>query len=170
VTPVRHAVCLALLIGVAGCGCAASPERHEESVSQSANEQEAWGARFTLPDGWTGGENDSGGFEFTDGQVALMVGRHPLASGQTLGEFMHDRSRALGELGAKPNGDARPEKFGGADVLTLRASAEGGVEVQLLVARLGPTEGLSLMMVGEASTRSKLDAAWASVAKTLVLP
>lgn len=169
-TPIRCALCLALLHGIAGCGCAASPERHEESVSQSANEREAWGARFTLPDGWTGGENDSGGFEFTDGEVALMVGRHPLASGQSLGEFMQDRSRVLGELGAKPDGEARAEKLGGTDVLTLRASAEGGVEVALLVARLGPTEGISLMMVGEASTRPKLDAAWASVTRSLTLP
>lgn len=123
-----------------------------------------------MPDGWTGGQNDSGGFEFTDGEVALMVGRHPLASGQSLGDFMKDRAKVLADLGAAPSGEARSEKMGNADVMTIRASADAGVEVELLVARLGPTEGLSLMMVADAAARGKLATAWASVAKTLTLP
>jgi hypothetical protein len=158
------------LLGTCGCGCAASPERKSEAGRQTANEYEAWGARFTLPDGWTGGENDSGGFEYTDGELALMVGRHPLPAGQSLTDFMTDRARALADLGAKPTSEARREKAGGDDVVTLRAAADGGLEVELLVARLGPTEGLSLMMVGEASARAKLDAAWDSVANSLALP
>jgi hypothetical protein len=163
-------VCLALLLVVGGCGCAASPERHDDAVTTTAHEQDAWGATFTLPDGWTGGANDSGGFEFTDGEVALMVGRHPLASGQSLSDFMNDRAKVLSDLGAAPNGKARSEKIGNADVITIRASADAGLEVELMVARLGPTEGLSLMMVAEAGARAKLDVAWASVAKTLALP
>lgn len=170
VSPHPSVVCLALLLGVGGCGCAASPERRDEAAATNVNEQEVWGATFALPHGWTGGENDSGGFEFTDGEVALMVGRHPLAGGQSLVDFMKDRSKVLADLGAAPNGDARPEKMGNAEVMTLRASADAGVEVRLLVARLGPTEGLSLMMVAEAGAGPKLDSAWASVAKTLALP
>jgi len=69
-----------------GCGCAASKERRAEQRSvAAADSHEAWGATFSLPAGWSGGENDAGGFELTDGELALMIGRHEIGEGDDLG-------------------------------------------------------------------------------------
>lgn len=168
---VRSVLWLPLLVLVVGCGCAASPERRDEPMDvKSEDLTEAWGARFALPEGWTGGENDAGGFEFTDGDVALLVGRHPLTPDKSLEDFMTERARVLAELGAGASGEPRREQVRGSDVMTLAAAEDSGVAVRLLVARLGPAEGLSLMMVGEAGSRGKLDEAWARVVRSLTLP
>jgi hypothetical protein len=169
--PFSAVLSFALLLSVAGCGCAASPERRDPATDATEEGMtEAWGARFALPDGWTGGENDAGGFEFTDGELALMVGRHALTPEKSLADFMTERTRALEALGAKASGEPRRETVHGSEVMTLSAGEEGGVAVRLLVARLGPAEGLSLMLVGEASAKAKLDGVWASTVESLRLP
>ena len=76
--PATFLVTVTLAVVSVGCGCAASPERTTERAAPAQNRQEVWGASFSLPEGWSGGENDTGGYEFTDGEVALMVGRHTL--------------------------------------------------------------------------------------------
>ncbi len=123
-----------------------------------------------MPDGWTGGENDAGGLEFTDGDLALLVGRHQLEPEESLDSFLQARSTALGELGAHPESSPRRESVHGSEVMTVVASADGGLRVHLLVARLGPREGLSLMMIGEERSAKKLEQAFSHVTGSLVLP
>jgi hypothetical protein len=170
VSPQALLFALACCAAVNGCGCAASPERHEEPAPVDEGTQEAWGARFSVPDGWTGGENDAGGLEFTDGDLALLVGRHALEPEKSLESFLEARSAALSELGAHPESSPRRQRVHGSDVMTVSASAEGGLRVRLLVARLGPREGLSLMMIGEERSVKKLEQAFSHVVGSLVLP
>jgi len=164
------------VLGVVGCGCSA--DRKGERIEPAAAARpapgfEMWGASFSLPDGWSGGENDAGGYELTDGELALMVGRHELDPEQTLESFIAERRRALEQMGGLTNEQTSQQRVGATSTVQLRARAAadaGGVSLRLLVARLGPREGISLLMLGDAGDGSRMDPAWATLLSSLRLP
>ncbi|MCA9598524.1 MAG: hypothetical protein KC776_34675 [Myxococcales bacterium] len=129
----------------------------------------AWGATLKLPSTWRGGENDAGGYELTDGELALLLGRHP---GGALGAVTEDRKQALAALGIRQVTEATASVDGKAvRVLSGSAREDGGsVSVKLLIAPLGPDAALSVMLVGDASKAKRMDAAWREVLSALTLP
>ena len=157
-------------ISLWGCGCAASPERKTERAAATPDRQQAWGASFTLSPGWSGGENDAGGYEFTDGLNALMVGRHALAKDTSLDAFADERARALRDVSASESLTRTEQHFGAARAMVLSGRGAGGVEIRLLVARLSAEAGLSLMMLADARTAPQIDAEWAKLLASLDLP
>lgn len=160
------AACLSL-----GCGCAASSERRpEQRAAEVADHHEAWGATFSLPAGWSGGENDAGGIELTDGELALMVGRSALAEGESLDAFAKGRRTTLEELGAAESLEQSEQRFGGERALLYRGRGSDGVELRLLVTRLDPRTGLSFLLIGEAKQAARADAAWTKLLGSLTLP
>jgi hypothetical protein len=168
---------VALILCMTGCGCAGSPEKRSEPAGPASaaehGRREVWGASFVLSDEWTGGANDAGGYEFTNGDVALLVGRHPLSPDATLESFMADRERSLRDFGVTVVAPRTDQVVGNARVLSSGGRARedgGGVELLLLVARLSPSEGLSLMMVEDGAHAARLDAAWGRLLGTLRLP
>jgi len=169
---VARAVALVLLgVTTGGCGCAGSPGRKADPAGEgSAARQRFWGVELVLPVGWSGGENDLGGYEWTDGELALMAGRHRLEAGESLDSFLADRRASL-EDGGELTGTSRSEqRVGTLDVLTLsgRAPSDAGeVEVRLLVLRAGPTEGVSLLLAGDAARRGHIDSVWSTIVGSL---
>jgi hypothetical protein len=164
------AATLCLSTHLAGCGCAASPERSTERAAAAPDRHEAWGASFALPPGWSGGENDSGGYELTDGDLALLVGRHALDPDQSLDAFADEREQALRQTGACESLSRTEQHAGASRILVLEGRGTDAVEIRWLVARLGPDSGLSMMMVGDRPSAAKLDAAWTKLLGSLVLP
>lgn len=153
------------------CGCAASNEqRGERGGAIAADRHEAWGASFVLPPGFSGGENETGGFELTDGELAFMIGRHALADGESLDDFAESRRRALAELGAAGSLAKSEERIGASRALAFRGPGSEGVEVRLLLVRLDPRTGLSFLLVGEGAKVARLDAAWTKLLGSLELP
>lgn len=154
-----------------GCGCAASSERRsEQSAAETAARHEAWGATFALPPGWSGGENEAGGIELTDGELALMIGRHEIAEGEAFEAFAEGRRRALAELGAAGALEQSEQRIGGERALAFRGQGAEGVEVRLLVVRLEPRVGLGFLLVGAAREGVRLEAAWSKLLGSLELP
>jgi hypothetical protein len=164
-----------VLLGVfaGGCGCAGSPGRKAEPAAESsAMRQRFWGVELVLPAGWSGGENDLGGYEWTDGELALMAGRHRLDAAESLEAFLADRRASLEEGGALTGTSGGEQRVGSLTVLTLsgRTASEGGaIEVRLLVLRSGPAEGVSLLLVGDSAKQGSIDSAWASIVGSLGL-
>ena len=159
---------------LAACGSCGASDRKADPAAESDASQEAWGAHFDLPPGWTGGQNESGGYEFTDGDNALMVGHHAIAEARSLDDFFDERRRALAvEIGELADSARSERTLHGKRTIALsgRAAIDGGsVEVRLVVANLGANEGLSLIMVGDAANASRLDQAWHRVLDSLRLP
>jgi hypothetical protein len=153
------AACLAL----AGCGCGGS-ERSASTTAPETRAYSAWSARFDLPPGWSGGENDAGGYEYTNGELALMLGRAPSAASPTLSAFFDERTKAL-EAQGKLEGDERSVRdVGGKPARSLRAvvvTTDGGsLAIRLLVVEPNPSERLSLLMVGEKAHAEALGRSW----------
>ena len=84
--------------------------------------------------------------------------------------FADERARALHDLGASESLSQSEQRLGTAETLVLSGQGSDQVEIRLLVARLAPNAGLSLMMVGDAKSRGQLDAAWAKLVGSLRLP
>lgn len=168
-------VLLALFATACGCSPESKPERAEPRSATNASlpEHDAWGARFSLPPGFSGGPNEAGGYELTDGELALLVGRHELDAQQTLESFREGRRGALEAMGTLSDVVLSERQVGSARVVELsgRLSSEaGGVELRLLVARLGERDGISFLLMGEPKQRSRAEAAWSMLLATLVLP
>ncbi len=160
------AACLSL-----GCGCAASNERlPEQRSAERLDQHEAWGATFSLPHGWTGGENEAGGFELTDGELALMVGRNAIAEGESFEAFAEGRRSSLTELGAAESLEQSEQRVGAERAVVYRGQGSGGVELRLMVTRLDPHTGLSFLLLGEARHAGRADAAWTKLLGSLTLP
>lgn len=159
---------------LSSCGCAGSRDRPRGDPAASAGaalQVSAFHARFSLPDGWSGGENDAGGLEYTDGELALMVGRAPSSGAPSLEAFLDSRVAALAEQGTLGGTRRSDSERGGKRLLQFSAtvaSASGpGLEVRLLVAEPTESERLSLLMVGEASWAAELSAAWDFLVQSL---
>lgn len=153
-----------------GCGCAASSERRPEQRAEVGDRHQAWGATFSLPAGWSGGENDAGGIELTDGELALMVGQSALAEGESLEAFAEGRRATLEDLGAAGSLEQSEQRLGGERALLYRGRGSDGVELRLLVTRLDPRTGLSFLLIGEAKHSARADAAWTKLLGSLTLP
>ncbi len=159
---------LAVALAVAGCGCAASSDRRPDGPAvETPGSRTAYGVRFELAPSWTGGENDSEGYELTDGELALMVGRQAMAADMTLAAFADERRRALVAGGASGALTQRERTLSGARCIELSGKGEGDVEIKLLVARLDSNMGISFLMLGDAKSTSKLDAAWEKLVGSL---
>ena len=100
----------------------------------------------------------------------MMVGRHALDPGQSLQAFADERVRALRELGASESLGRSEQLLGSVETLVLSGQGVDEVEVRLLVARLAPDAGISLMMLGDVKARGQIDAAWAKLLGSLRLP
>lgn len=154
-----------------GCGCAASNERRSERGSAlEAPAHEAWGAKFSLPSGFSGGENDAGGIELTDGEIAVMVGRHPIGEADTFETFAEARRRSLADLGAAQSLSRSVQRIGDRDCVVLSGRGADGVELRLLLVPLDPATGLSFLLVGEGGGAPRLDVAWTTLLGSLELP
>lgn len=153
----------------AACGCAASNERRSEPTAVAAGKHDAWGATFSLPPGFSGGENDGGGIELTDGEIAVMIGRHATGDA-SLASFVQERRRSLSELGAAESLVETTQRIGDRDAAVLSGRGADGVELKLLLVELDSGTALSFMFVSEARQASRLDAAWSTLLGSLVLP
>ncbi len=154
-----------------GCGCAASNERQSErGATIGAPKHEAWGAYFSLPPGFSGGENDAGGIELTDGEIAVMVGRHPIDEGESFESFAEARRRSLADLGAASTLLRSAHRIGDRDGFVFSGRGADGVELRLLLVPLDPRTGLSFLLVGEAGRAGRLDLAWTTLLGSLELP
>lgn len=167
----RRLAIVAISLVTAGCGCAASGERRTEERSvPSADAHEAWGATFVLPNGFSGGENDAGGIELTDGDVAVMIGRSELGEGETLEAFAASRRQALSETGAGKGVEQSEQRIAGERAWLVRARGDDGVRLRLLTTRLGPRSGISFLLIGDAAHEARLEAAFAKLIGSLELP
>ena len=156
---------------VASCGCAASNERRSEQGSTLEKPtHEAWGANFALPSGFSGGENDAGGIELTDGEIAIMVGRQPMGEGESFEAFAEARRRSLADLGAAQSLVRSAHRIGDQDGFVFSGRGADGVELRLLLVPLDPRTGLSFLLIGEASRVTRLDVAWTTLLGSLELP
>lgn len=154
----------------AGCGCAASNERHsEQGSSPDSARHEAWGATFALPPAFSGGENDAAGIELTDGEVAVMIGRHVIGDA-SFGSFADERRRALAELGAAESLTQSAQRVSGRDAIVFSGPGAEGVELRLLIVPLDATTGVSFLFVAEGGKTQRLDAAWSMLLGSLALP
>lgn len=159
---------LALGLFGAGCGCAASGDRRPDGPAvETAGTHTAYGARFALPPGWTGGENDSQGYELTDGDLALMIGRQAMAEDAALATYAEERRRALVESGASDALTRSERTLSGTKCIEFSGKGEGDVEIRLLVARLDSNMGISFLMLGDGKHVANLDAAWAKLVGSL---
>ncbi|MCC6899696.1 MAG: hypothetical protein IT377_12015 [Polyangiaceae bacterium] len=154
----------------AACGCAASNDRHSERGSSAASaSHDAWGATFSLPSGFSGGQNDAGGIELTDGDVAVMIGRHA-HDGVAFETFAEERRRALSDLGAAESLTRSAQRVSGRDAVVLSGPGAEGVELRLLLVPLDDKTGLSFLFVAEGGKTARLDAAWSTLLGSLSLP
>ena len=154
----------------AGCGCAASNDRRSEQSSGPASPaHDASGATFSLPSGFSGGENDAGGIELPDGDVAVMIGRHVIGDGSFAG-FAEERRRSLAELGAAESLTQTAQRVSGRDAIVFSGPGADGVELRLLLVPLDAKTGASFLLVAEGGKRQRLEAAWAMLLGSLVLP
>lgn len=167
------ALCLGVAL-VAGCsrkptpGVAASAASSAEPAPGGAL-VEAFGARFTLPKGYAGAESDAGGWEFTDGERVVLVGRHPVSPEASVDSIAAERESALASLGEATVTKRDVLRVAGHDVRTATGSG-GGVRFRLLVARLDGAAALSILLVGDSEQPETLEAAWKQVLATLQLP
>ena len=160
------------LLGVvlAGCGCAGSSEPRTDAPIASGVAVRAWSVAFELPQGWSGGENDAAGYEFTDGKSALMLGRAPTATAPSLDAFFEGRVEALREQGELRSPERSERRFGNRPARELRAdvaAAGATLVVRLLAIEPSGEERVSLLMVAEAKDRASLSASWDFVLRSL---
>lgn len=159
---------VALLLG--GCGCAGSSEPRTDAPAAAGFAVNAWSIAFELPHGWSGGENDAAGYEFTDGKTALMLGRAPTATAPSLDAFFEGRVEALQEQGELRSPKRSERRIDGRPARELRADVAGGgatLVVRLLALEPTPAERVSLLMVAEAKDRASLSASWEFVLRSL---
>ncbi len=173
-TFVKYGAVALLALALAGCQKRSSPPEPAPAAAdvESGVTVQAWGATLTLPAEWSGGENDAGGFELTDGKVALLLGRHPRAAGASLDAALDERKKSLDELSVREVGRKRVT-VAGRPALVLKGLAKqdgGGVAVRLLVAQLESDATLSVMLVGDAASAAHMDSAWRAILAALKLP
>jgi hypothetical protein len=167
----KSSLVLAACLALSGCGCGGS-ERSASSSSPDTGKVEIVGsARFQLPASWTGGENDGGGFEYTNGELALMVGRAPSGSSATLDAFFDQRVQVLKEQGRLEAEQRGSKTIAGKPARTLSAvvvAADGSaLSIRMLAAEPNGSERLSLLMIGEKARAVPLEQAWDFVLGTL---
>jgi hypothetical protein len=155
---------------VAGCGCGGS-ERAATTSAERTRGHSAWSAAFDLPEGWSGGENDAGGYEFTNGELALMLGRAPAATSASLDAFFEERTRVLEAQGKLETTERGAEPVAGKParrLSSLVSTPEGGaLAVRLLVVEPNPSERLSFLMVGDKAHATALGQSWNFVVGSL---
>jgi hypothetical protein len=157
-----HGIATAGLL-VASCRCGGS-EHAAPTSPETGTELTAWSSRFELPASWSGGTNDAGGYEYTDGELALMVGRAPTAAAPNLDAFFDARVAVLAEQGKLSKTERSSSAIAGKPARSLNAviSPERGapLSVRLLVVEPNESERLSLLMIGEDRHASKLAQNW----------
>lgn len=158
---------------VASCRCGGA-DRHDDAGSAAAKGERsvsAWSARFELPPSWSGGENDAGGYEYTNGEIALMVGRAPGAAAPSLDAFFLTRVSVLEQQGRLTDEARAREPSAGKPSRSLSATVlpESGapLAVRLLVVEPNGDERISLLMVGEKARSGALAQSWEFVVRSL---
>lgn len=156
---------------LAGCGCGAPETRGGQPSAPAAGERfEAWGATFALPAGFSGGENDSGGIELTDGELALMIGRHARSEGESFEAFAETRKQSLLEAGGVGAVETADRRVAGKAARAYAGKGAESLDVRLLVIEHGASTALTFLLAGEARHSARIDAAWAKLLASLELP
>lgn len=167
---------LAATVVFASQACQKStPTRPDGSASAPAEQPslDAWGATLGIPKGFHTEQNDTGGWEMTDGKIVILVGRHELPEGTTATAFFEERRQALSSYGAVDMSAVKttPLGRGTAIAATGRATSEGEeVQLRLAATRLGPRAGLSLLMIHEPRSRARADETWRTLLQGTHLP
>lgn len=164
------AVALATALLLLGCGCGGS-ERSVTTTAERTRAHSAWSAQFDLPDGWSGGENDAGGYEFTNGELALMLGRSPSATSASLDAFFDERTGVLEAQGKLESTTRGAEPVAGKPARRMQSfisTPEGGaLAIRLLVVEPNPSERLSFLMLGDKAHAAALERSWDFVVESL---
>lgn len=160
---------LVLLLSLGGCQRSAPARPEPDAVSSTTpGRVQAWGAALTLPEAFEGGRTDYGGYELTDGELAVLIGKHPRQPSESLRDAARRHANKLDSrvTSEREHAVARTRVL----VLEARSTEDGGsVQLWLLVAPLGP-ELLTVLLVGSADSAARGAKVWADIVASLELP
>ncbi len=164
-------LCLCVLL--AGCQrpSGSNPEAGAPAPAPppGANTVTVWGADIAIPEQFQGGPNDQGGYEFADGDLALLIGKHTIDPGESLSVAARRHALALG-IEAGKNTEQALGHGRGVTVQGRSASEGGSVDLWLLVAPLGPGEVLTLLLVADPQQRAQAERRFLALTNGVRLP
>lgn len=166
---------LGLFLCVVLAGCQRSSGSNPEAGAPSpappagANSVTAWGVEIAVPERFEGGPNDQGGYEFADGDLALLIGKQAIDPGESLSGAARRHALALG-IEAGQNTEQALGRGRGVTVQGRSASEGGSVDLWLLVAPLGPGEVLTVLLVADPQQRARAEQRFHALTNGVRLP